>query len=468
MNIVRKKKFSITQMDAIKSAYQIFDIFQHEQGVFFLDSSQTREGQGRYSFIGFNPFDVYAASDIVSLNVLRQSYKTFQCLEQIKETPLPAGLVGFISYDYGVKQEKLKSRPKKDFIVPDVYFGFYEAIITFDHVLQKIYITAIDVLGEDNDANTSRAYNKIAYIYNKIKNNSFLSLEDKKKINDWMLVSSFDKDGYCVAVRKALEYIKKGDIYQVNLSQRFALAWDENHPSPVEIYKVLRELSPSFFSAYFAGQHFQILSSSPERFLQSDGKGVQTRPMKGTRRRGKTQEEDEELERALWESEKDKAELLMITDLLRNDLGRVCQYGSVIVKEARMMEKYATVFQTTALIEGVLKKGSDVFDLLEACSPCGSITGCPKIRSMEIIDELEPTRRSIYTGTLGYISFTGIIDFNVLIRTILMLPDQLVFQVGGGIVADSDPEKEYEETLVKAEGINQTLKKVLSGVSDER
>jgi para-aminobenzoate synthetase component 1 len=211
------------------------------------------------------------------------------------------------------------------------------------------------------------------------------------------------------------------------------------------------------FSAYQDCGDFQLLSSSPERFLQLKGRTVITRPMKGTRPRGADRLRDRQLKKELLESAKDKAELLMIIDLERNDLGRVCSYDSIKVRRLRQLESYATVFQTTATIAGRLHKGKDRIDLLRACFPGGSITGCPKIRAMEIIRELEPQPRGVYTGCLGYLSFSGEMDFNILIRTILKKGRRLCFGVGGGIVADSVPEEEYRETLVKAKAMAQAI-----------
>jgi para-aminobenzoate synthetase component 1 len=268
------------------------------------------------------------------------------------------------------------------------------------------------------------------------------------------LKSNFNKKDYLRAVIKAKRYIKEGDIYQVNLSQRFET---QTLSSCAEIYKRLRKLSPSCFSSFLDAGDFQILSSSPERFLKLQGNTVITSPMKGTRSRGKTKKEDMLLKKELINSKKDKAELTMIVDLERNDLGRVCQYGTIKVNALRQLEEYNTVFQTTATVSGRLHKDKDRIDLLRACFPGGSITGCPKIRAMEIIEELEPNRRNVYTGCLGYLSFSGGMDFNILIRTILKKQDKVYFGVGGGIIADSEPESEYQETLVKAKAMIEAI-----------
>ncbi|MCK4262328.1 aminodeoxychorismate synthase component I, partial [bacterium] len=257
-------------------------------------------------------------------------------------------------------------------------------------------------------------------------------------------------EGYLNAVRRAKDYIGKGDIYQVNLSQRFSA--DFSTP-PYELYKRLRSINPAPFASFLNFDGVAIVGASPERFLRLRGGKVETRPMKGTRPRGKSLEEDSKLREELLQSEKDKAELVMIVDLERNDLGKVCEYGSVQVTESRTLEPYATVFQTTATIEGRLREGKDSVDLLKATFPGGSITGAPKVRAMEIIDELEPTKRGIYTGSIGYLSFSGALDLNIVIRTFILKDGRAYFQVGGGIVADSCPEAEYEETLDKAKAL---------------
>jgi para-aminobenzoate synthetase component 1 len=220
-----------------------------------------------------------------------------------------------------------------------------------------------------------------------------------------------------------------------------------------ELYKRLTKINPAPFGGFLNFGEESIISASPERFLHLENDVVRTRPMKGTRPRGKTGKEDERLENDLLKSEKDKAELMMIVDLERNDIGRVCEYGSVCLESRRDIEKYSTVFQTTSTVRGRLSKEKDRIDLLKACFPGGSITGAPKIRAMEIIEELEPTRRGIYTGSLGYLSFSGEMDLNILIRTLVAKKNKIHFQVGGGIVADSDPEEEYQETLDKAKAL---------------
>jgi para-aminobenzoate synthetase component I len=256
------------------------------------------------------------------------------------------------------------------------------------------------------------------------------------------------------AVARVREYIAAGDVFQVNLSQRFEAAL---RIPPYELYSRLRRLNPAPFASYLNFPAVTIVSASPERFLRVQGDLVETRPIKGTRPRGKDAVEDRRLARELTGSLKDRAENVMIVDLERNDLGRVCRYGTVKVAELAVLEAFPTVFHLTSTIQGRLRPDRDSIDLLKAAFPGGSITGAPKVRAMEIIDELEPTRRSVYTGCLGYLSFDRCMDLSIVIRTLLIKGGRAYFQVGGGITYDSDPEAEYRETPDKARALIQAL-----------
>jgi para-aminobenzoate synthetase component 1 len=279
--------------------------------------------------------------------------------------------------------------------------------------------------------------------------------------------SNFTKDKYLTAIRRAKAYIAAGDIYQVNLSQRFS------GPLPVppfDLYTRLRARNPAPFAAFLDFGEMQILSSSPERFLQVEARTrqVRTRPIKGTRPRGNTPEQDADLGRELLLSEKDRAELVMIVDLERNDLGRVCETGSVHVPELMVLERDPTVHHLVSTVAGRLPPERNRMDLLRAMFPGGSITGAPKIRAMEIIAELEPTRRGVYTGSIGWLGFTGDMDLNIAIRTFVVRDGMAHFQVGGGIVADSDPEEEYEETLHKGRALMEALGSVNHKMKNEK
>jgi para-aminobenzoate synthetase component 1 len=268
------------------------------------------------------------------------------------------------------------------------------------------------------------------------------------------LKGGFTHKEYVEAVEKARQYIIAGDIFEVNLSQRFEA---ELSITPYELYRRLRQVNPAPFACYLGSDEVSVVSASPERFIRVRGDRVETRPIKGTRPRGKTSEEDKALADELASSAKDRAENIMIVDVERNDLGRVCRFGTVKVTELAILEVFPTVFHLTSTVVGRLREGKNCIDLLKATFPGGSITGAPKIRSMEIIDELEPTRRSVYTGNIGYLSFNGDIDLNIAIRTFLVKGSKAYFQVGGAVVYDSDPEAEYQETLVKGQALISAL-----------
>jgi para-aminobenzoate synthetase component 1 len=280
-----------------------------------------------------------------------------------------------------------------------------------------------------------------------------MGIEGAEKIG---LRSTFTHRGYLNAVERVRDYIVAGDIFQANLSQRFQSGLRE---APFELYQRLRRRNPAPFAAYLDFGDLAVLSASPERFLRLDGERrlIETRPIKGTRPRGLGPMHDAALGRALAESEKDRAENVMIVDLLRNDLSRVCRPGTVRVPELFALEHHPTVHHLVSTVVGELEPGADAIELIRAAFPGGSITGAPKVRAMEIIAELEPTRRGVYCGSIGYISSTGAMDTSIVIRTYLALRGQVYFQAGGGIVADSDPELEYRETLDKARGLIETL-----------
>jgi len=434
--------------------FRIFAVLKNEPNCFFLDSSLNSNSWGRYSFLGIEPFYILEAKNQDPLPRLREILNRYRISIPGNSLPFLGGAVGYLAYDLGFTLEKkLKNRPKASIGIADCLFGFYNTIIIIDHFKQLLYIFSVGFPERNYHLAKSLCEFNFKKIYKLLCGIDVFRESDKKdkpRLSHRELKSNFSKEDYILAIKKAKEYIRKGDIYQVNLSQEFHTKTDL---SDCQIYQRLRKISPSHFSAYLDCQDYQILSSSPESFLRLEGSLVTTRPMKGTRPRSKNKLDDLRFKQELLESAKDKAELVMIVDLERNDLGRVCSYDSIRVSRLRQLEEYNTVFQTTATVCGRLHKNRDRIDLIRACFPGGSITGCPKIRAMEIIEELEPSRRSIYTGSLGYLSFSGTMDLNILIRTILKKGDKLYFSVGGGIVIDSRPEDEYRETLVKAKAM---------------
>ena len=451
----------------------LWRLLRGEPYVFFLDSGQNDLHRGRFSFIGYDPFDVFSPDGAGALGLLRQRWREYvpehPCSFKVACTPLAAGMVGCLSYDHGLYFEEIRRRPAEEAPLPDCHFGFYDRMITVDHLERKVHITSTGLPERNDRLREGRARRRLAETVALL---APLLGGDSGQNNDspkWdegyspSYAGNFTRAQYMRAVRKALDYIARGDIYQVNLSQRFRYDVSGHGFDPVRLYTLLHKISPAPFGAFMDCGQFQLISNSPERFLRLDGRVVQTRPMKGTRPRGRDAAQDRMFRDELAGSDKEKAELLMITDLQRNDLGKVCEYGSVRVKEIRTLEEYPYVFQATSTVEGELRAGLDGFDVLRACFPGGSITGCPKIRAMEIIEELEPSPRGMYTGSLGYIGFDGGMDFNILIRTLIVRADRLDVHVGAGIVADSTPEEEYAETLVKAGAIQHCLRASLAG-----
>ncbi|MCK5451342.1 MAG: aminodeoxychorismate synthase component I [Candidatus Omnitrophica bacterium] len=443
----------------------IFSLFANDVNVSFLNSSMKTDA-GRFSFIGLDPFihtnNIHLAkthirskdlnvivdeSPFKALSGILRSYK----VENPTQFPFIAGGIGYFSYDLKDWTEKLPNTAKNDLDLPDMCFTFYQTLLIYDKTdPETLYISVLDIDHPE--------YKDPKTIIISLKKIITDTIRDKtgsiKKNSEFDLRSTFSKKDYMNAVDKILKYIHSGDIYQVCLAQRFTTNWQG---SPYELYLKLNKINPSPFSAYLNYANYQIISSSPERFLHASKDILETRPMKGTRPRGKNKIEDEDLKTELEKSAKDKAELLMIVDLERNDLGRTSIPGSVEVIEPRRIETYPTVFQAISVIKSKLSEKYDHIDALTSAFPGGSITGCPKIRAMEIIDELEPVKRGIYTGAIGYISFHDTLDLNIAIRTMIKKNKNVYFHVGGGIVSDSDPEKEYEETLHKAYALIQSL-----------
>ncbi len=453
------------------TAPEVVELFRNRRFSFFLDSGMDPQKLGRYSFVGSDPFLVLKSrgSDITlwhqgewevekgnPFDVLEELLKTYALEPHSSPVPLVGGAVGYFSYDLCHFIERLPSTAIDDLQLPECYFAFYDRVLVFDHLENKTYIASSGFPELEEDKRKKRARERLEEMRGKLLQaplSSPISFPYQGS-NEVVLKSNFTHKQYLEAVEQAREYIAAGDIFQVNLSQRFEA---DLSVSPYELYQHLRSINPAPFAAYLNFDEVTILSASPERFLKVEGDLVETRPMKGTRPRGRSAAEDEALARELLDSVKDRAENVMIVDLERNDLGRVCRFGTVKVRELWTLERYATVFQLTSTVEGRLLQDKSRIDLVKACFPGGSITGAPKVRAMEIIDELEPTRRSIYTGSIGYLSFSGEMDLNIVIRTILVKGGKAYFQVGGGIVHDSEPEAEYQETLDKAEALFQAL-----------
>lgn len=447
MNAVIKK------LENYKPVSQIFKLFYKDKNAVFLDSSLENE-MGKYSIIGINEYFTFMLKDGHFFINEVESEKDFEeCLKEyiLKEKeensstlPIVKGGIGYFSYDYGRSIEKIPTRHIKLEKIPECIWNFYDNFIIEDLKEKEVYLIAN---GKIKPAEIS-----IKELEEKI--NCFQYQEDIKRDGAIDVKSNFRKNDYMDAIKKMIDYIVEGDIYIANMTQNFKVS---SNKTPYQFFTKLRKENPSPFGGYFNYGDFQIISASPERFMFMKDGVIHTRPIKGTRKRGKNKTEDEQLKQELKNSNKDKSELLMIVDLLRNDLNKVCEEHSVVVNELFKVESYATVHHLVSAISGHLRKGHTVVDLIKASFPGGSITGAPKHRAMEIIDELEQGSRGIYTGSMGYISLDGNFDFNIVIRTAVYKNDYYYIGVGGGITCESELDFEYEETLQKAKALLEAL-----------
>ena len=439
-------QIELKKLEKYIDIYDIFRILKKENNnkIAFLDSS-LKNKYGRYSIIGINPYlelkennKKFYINDVLSEENFEEYLAKF--LKENKQEnnsilPLISGGIVYFSYDYGRKFENIATRHKKDLDIPEAIVTFYKTYIVEDIEKQEIYISYQDKKDYDNLVNLLEKTNLEKE--NLVKKNSLANFK-----------SNFEKEEYLKAIKSTIDYIIEGDIYIMNLTQRLMI---ESQKSPLEVFSYLRKFNPAPFSAYLDFQDFQLVSASPERFIKMKDRLIETR------KRGATEEEDLALKNELANSEKDKSELLMIVDLERNDLNRICELKSVVVDELFEVETYSTVFHLVSTIRGKLRKDYDFVDLIRATFPGGSITGAPKIRAMEIIDELENSRRDAYTGSIGYISFNGDCDLNIVIRTAIHKDKKYYLGVGGGITCESELDFEYEETLQKAKAILEAL-----------
>jgi para-aminobenzoate synthetase component 1 len=468
--------------------------------VLFLDSAAKQHPDAHYSFLSADPLRVvrskgasteirnFPGGDWVpgegdALSVARALLPSEPAEPVPGLPPFQGGIAGYIGYDWGAVLERLPRPRHDDLAIPDVVLGLYDWVIAWDHRIGTAWLISTGLperggtqelrararmelvrerLGgrrgsgaEQRDSGTAGQGGRGAWAARGGIAPSYpvMGIEGAEKIG---LCSTFTHRGYLDAVARVREYIVAGDIFQANLSQRFQCPWQE---APFQLYRRLRQQNPAPFAAYLGFGELAVLSASPERFLRldEDRRRIETRPIKGTRPRGLGPMHDAALGRALAESEKDRAENVMIVDLLRNDLSRVCRPGTVRVPELFALEHHPTVHHLVSTVVGEIEPGSGAVELIRAAFPGGSITGAPKVRAMEIIAELEPTQRGVYCGSIGYVSATGAMDTSIVIRTYLARDGQIYFQAGGGIVADSDSELEYRETLDKARGLIETL-----------
>jgi para-aminobenzoate synthetase component 1 len=458
----------------------------------FLDSARDPAGLGRYSFLSGDPalvvhgkgprasvLDTRTGADtpldshaLAGVRDLLAPHRT-DAIDDLP--PFQGGAAGYLAYDWGAVLERLPSPRYDDLAISDMVFPIYDWVIAWDHLERRAWLISTG-FPETGAEKSQRCEDRLALARQRLLSRSLTTetfshspatparhvehapsypVSDAEFPAGLDLRSSFTHRGYLDALTRVREYIIAGDIFQANLSQRFEAPLAE---SPWTLYQRLRGINPAPFAAFLEFGDVTIASASPERFLRLDtARQVEARPIKGTRPRGVYPAHDAALGRALQESAKDRAENLMIVDLMRNDLSRVSLPGSVRVPELFALERYATVHHLVSTVTGSLEPGRDAIDLLCATFPGGSITGAPKVRAMEIIAELEPSRRGVYCGSIGYISLTGVMDTSIVIRTYQAVHGRVYFSAGGGIVADSDPEQEYRETFDKARALIRAL-----------
>ena len=462
-----------------------WDIYQrivtpHRPSV-LLESGKQPSGPARYSFLAGNPYLIFSGGPT------HYTLETAQGTVRYQEAPLPAlfrllspslvprstslppfigGAVGYVSYDVVRHYEVLPSLAHRDLALPDLEFLFFELVVVIDHHTQSLHIVFTPaperLLSESHDALHREGTARIAEMDGMVCSPAVKTGPSGSPIVVSTMEGTHSEREYVERVQQCQALIQAGDIYQANLAQRFSVkfnpAEDQSlHTVGQNLYDRLRMVNPSPFSGLFVTDKLALVSSSPERLVQVTGDLVTARPIAGTQPRGRTLVEDHELMDNLRIDAKERAEHVMLVDLARNDLGRVCEYGSVHVEEFMTIEQYSHVAHLVSEIRGTLRPACSTLDLIRSVFPGGTITGAPKIRCMEIIEELEPVRRGPYTGSLGYVSWTGDLDFNILIRTMVLTQQRAYLQVGAGIVADSNPHREYQETLYTAQALFEAL-----------
>ncbi len=466
---------------------------QEEPGAFLLESVEGGEKVARYSFLGCRPLLTLANRDGVTRIVEGEAASEYRTVGQVTHggaaaktltgDPLshlrevmnsfkvyqPAGLprfaggaVGYLSYDAVRYYERLPNAPKDDLELPDALYMITELVVVFDRLKHKLLLVANTQPGSEPDVAYRRAQALLDRAVERLRGPvpvpPGFGLGRPRPLT---VRSNMSQEQFENAVREAKEYIKAGDIFQVVFSQRLQTSVRSR---PLDIYRVLRTVNPSPYMFYLTFGDLKIIGSSPELLVRVEDGVVRTRPIAGTRPRGATEAEDLRHEEELLADEKEKAEHVMLVDLGRNDLGRVCEYGSVEVTDMMRIERYSHVMHIVSDVQGKLRQDKDALDALAACFPAGTLSGAPKVRAMEIIDSLEPTRRNTYGGAVGYVSFSGSLDTCITIRTMVMKGDQVYMQAGAGIVADSDPTFEYQESLHKARALIRTLEMAEEGL----
>lgn len=435
-----------------------------------LESASRRPRLGRYSFLTADGFALHEERQprfgVDSLGRVAAEVKPLTAATIPDLPPFQGGVIGLLGYELGGVWERLPPPKHDDFDIPEFRAELFDWVLAWDHEGGRAWVIAHDLRNARVQKKVCSAAQRVEWVRARLAGpdrsaSAPRGCQGSASDSAWFplpahpgVTSTFQREHYVKVVERVAEYIRAGDVFQANLSQQL---FARTEVSPIELYGRLRAVNPAPFAAYYSADEWAVVSASPERFLKVTGREVETRPIKGTRRRSAESAEDDRLKRELLASEKDRAENVMIVDLLRNDLSRVCRPGSVTVPELCSLETYETVHHLVSAVRGELELGRTAWDLFAAAFPGGSITGAPKVRAMEIIRELEPTPRGAYCGSLFYVGFDGSADSSILIRTMAWQAGRVRIGVGGGITAASDPEAEYQETLDKATGMLRAL-----------
>ncbi|MBI1731529.1 MAG: aminodeoxychorismate synthase component I [Gammaproteobacteria bacterium] len=442
----------IAELPYRRNSAELFEAICGEPWSIFLDSGYPLIDSGRYDILAARPYLTIttngAATTIRGGGVSESPADPFALVrehlgdqaENRSGIPFCGGAMGYFAYDLGRRIEKLPARLARDVSLPDMAVGLYDWAVVVDHHMRRTWLVA-----QGRCPATERDWPGLERMFGAASQTRLPRYTVRGDI-----LCNMTREDYAQAFGRICHYIREGDCYQVNLAQRFEI---EVSGDPWDVYLDMRRHNPAPFAAFLRLPEGAVLSSSPERFLQVTNGNVETKPIKGTIRRSKFAYEDKALAAQLLESEKDRAENLMIVDLLRNDLGKNCRIGSVAVPKLFALESFANVHHLVSTVTGTLAEGRQALDLLRGCFPGGSITGAPKLRAMEIIEELEPHRRNVYCGAIGYVGFDGNMDTNIVIRTAITQGDRYLYWAGGGIVADSDLNGEYEESFAKAQAV---------------
>ncbi len=477
-NLIPVYREILADMETPVSAFRKIDLGEH---AFLLESVEGGEKWGRYSFLSSNPSLVFKAkgstaeviteagiqSHAIEKDVLEPLKAILTRYRPVRTDDLPrfyGGMVGFLAYDVVRQFERLPAMTKDDLDLPDALFLLPDTLLIFDNLSHRIKVVSNVLVPEATPRRLREAYDaaarKIDGMIEALRRPLDVSHTKGRGAGELQLCSTMSHAEFIQAVQRAQEYVRAGDVVQAVISQRLST---KTTADPFDIYRALRIINPSPYMYYLRLGDFQVVGSSPEVLVRLEEGRIDLRPIAGTRPRGQSDAEDLALEQELLGDPKERAEHIMLVDLGRNDVGRVARIGSVTVSELMTVERYSHVMHIVSNIKGMLAEGYDAFDLLRACFPAGTVTGAPKIRAMEIVEELEPVRRGPYAGAVGYFGFSGNMDTCITIRTVVITDGTAHVQVGAGIVADSDPEREYEETMNKAKGMLKAIEMAESG-----